>query len=57
MTVCFRSKLTVWMEDQFTVLPGQGMKQLEKREEEWVAKVMSMTKSGVCGCVGSNGPD
>jgi hypothetical protein len=28
---CLRSKLTVWKEDQFTVLPGQGIKQREVR--------------------------
>ena len=46
-----RSKVTVWKEEQFTVLPGQGIKQREKRVAEWVAKVLSLAKSGVWGCV------
>ena len=42
---CLCSKVTVWKEEQFTVLPGQGIKQREKRIPEWVAK----TKPGVWG--------
>jgi hypothetical protein len=34
VTGCLRSKLTVWKEDKFTVLPGQGIKQREKRVAE-----------------------
>ncbi len=48
---CSRSKLTVWKEDQFTVLPEQGIKQREKRVSQWVAKVLPLTKPGVWGCV------
>jgi hypothetical protein len=48
---CLRSKLTVWKEDHFTVVPGQGIKQREARVAEWVDKVLSLTKSGVWGCV------
>ncbi len=39
-------KVTVWKEEQFTVLSGQGIKQWEKRVTEWVAKA----KPGVWGC-------
>ncbi len=35
---CLRSKLTVWKEDKFTALPGQGIKEREKRVAEWIAK-------------------
>ena len=38
VTGCLSSKLTVWKEDQFTVLPGQGIKELERRVAEWIAK-------------------
>ena len=38
--MCLRSKLTVWKEEQFNVLPGQGIKQWEKRVVEWVVKVL-----------------
>ena len=48
---CLRSKLTVWKEEQFTVLPGHGIKQREKRVPEWVAKVLPLAKPGVWGCV------
>ena len=48
---CLRSKLTVWKEEQFTVLPGQGIKQREKRVAEWVVKTLSLAKPGVWGCV------
>jgi len=51
VTGCLCSKLTVWKEDQFTVLPEQGIKQWEKRVTEWVAKVLSLAKPGVWGCV------
>ena len=44
---CLRSKLTVWKEEQFTVLPGQGIKQREKRVAEWVAKALPLAKPGV----------
>ncbi len=44
-------KLTVWKEDQFTVLPGQGIKNRETRVTEWVVKTLSLAKSGVWGCV------
>jgi len=46
-----RSKLTVWKEDQFTVLSGQGIKERERRVAEWVAKTWPMTKPGAWGCV------
>jgi hypothetical protein len=36
-------------EVQFTVLTGQGIKQWEKRVPDWVAKVLPLDKSGVCG--------
>ncbi len=48
---CLRSKLTVWKEDQFTVLPGQGIKNRESRVAEWVAKALPLVKPGVWGCV------
>jgi len=48
---CLRSNLTVWKEDQFTVLAGQGIKHRENRTVEWVAKVLSLAKPGVRGCV------
>ena len=48
---CLRSKLTVWKEDQFTVLPGQGIKNREARVAEWVAKALPLVKPGVWGCV------
>ena len=48
---CLCSKFTVWKEDQFTVLSGQGIKEWEKRVTEWVAKALTMAKSGVWGCV------
>ena len=47
----FRSKLTVWKEEQFTVLSGQGIKQREKRVTEWVVKTFPLVKFGVWGCV------
>ena len=46
---CLRSKVTVSKEEQFTVLPGQGIKQREKRVAEWVAKVNT---PGFARCVG-----
>jgi hypothetical protein len=48
---CMRSKLTVWKEDQFTVLPGLGIKNREARVAEWVAKALPLVKPGVWGCV------
>ena len=48
---CLRSTLTVWKEEQFTVLPGQGISQWEKRVTEWVDKVLPLAKTGVWGCV------
>ena len=51
MPGCLRSKLTVWKEDQFTVLPGQGIKNREARVAEWVAKALPLVKPGVWGCV------
>ena len=48
---CLRSKLTVWKEDQFTVLSGQGIKNREARVAEWVAKTLPLAKPGVWGCV------
>ena len=45
---CLRSKLTVWKEEQFTVLPFQGIEQRKKRVSEWVAK--TSVKPGVWGC-------
>ena len=48
---CLRSKLTVWKEDQFTVMSGQGIKEQEKRITEWVDKTLPMTKTSVWGCV------
>jgi hypothetical protein len=33
---CLRSNLIVWKEKQFTVLPGQGIKQPQKRVTSWV---------------------
>jgi hypothetical protein len=35
-----RSKLTVWKEEQFTVLPFQGIEQWKKRVAEWISKVL-----------------
>jgi hypothetical protein len=46
-----RSKLTVWKEEQFTVLPFQGIEQRKKRVAEWVAKALTSVKPGVWGCV------
>ena len=51
MSGCLRSKLTVWKEEQFTVLSGQGIHQREKRVAEWVAKALPLAKPGVWGCV------
>ncbi len=48
---CLRSKLTVWKEDQFTVLSGQGIQERERRVSGWVIKVLPMVKPGVWGCV------
>jgi hypothetical protein len=48
---CLRSKLTVWKEEQFTVLPFQGIEQRKKRVAEWVAKALPSVKPGVWGCV------
>ncbi len=48
---CLRSKLTVWKEDQFTVLPGQGIKNREARVADWVAKALSLVNTGVRGCL------
>jgi hypothetical protein len=48
---CLRSKLTVWKEDQFTVLSGQGIKNRESRVGEWVVRSLPLVKSGVWGCV------
>ncbi len=48
---CLHSKLTVWKEEQFTVLPFQGIDQRKKRVAEWVAKALSLAKPGVWGCV------
>jgi hypothetical protein len=48
---CLCSKLTVWKEEQFTVLPFQGIEQWKKRVAQWVAKVLSLAKPGVWGCV------
>jgi hypothetical protein len=48
---CLRSKLTVWKEEQFTVLPFQGTEQRKKRVAEWVAKALPLAKPGVWGCV------
>ena len=54
---CFRSNLTVWKEDKFTVLSGQGIKECEWRVSECiisnferVAQTLK-TKSGPWGCV------
>ena len=35
----------------FTVLPGQGIKQCEKRVAVWIARELPKAKSGVLGCV------
>ena len=53
VTGCLHSKLTVWKEDQFTVLPGHGINQREARVGEWVTKVLPLTKAGVGLCTGS----
>ncbi len=45
------SKLTVWKEEQFTVLPFQGIEQRKKRVAEWVVKALPLAKPGVWGCV------
>ena len=37
--------------NQFTVLPGQGIKNREARVAEWVAKALSLVNPGVWGCV------
>jgi hypothetical protein len=46
---CLRSKLTVWKEEQFTVLPFQGIEQRKKRVSEWVVKALLSVKTGVWG--------
>jgi hypothetical protein len=46
-----RPKLTVWKEEQFTVLPFQGIEQWKKRVAEWVSKALTSVKPGVWGCV------
>ncbi len=48
---CLHSKLTVWKEEQFTVLPFQGIEQWKKRVTQWVAKALTSVKRGVWGCV------
>jgi hypothetical protein len=48
---CLRSKLTVWKEDQVTVMPEQGITQWEKRVAQWVVKTLTLAKTGVWGCV------
>jgi hypothetical protein len=53
---CLRSKLTVWKEEQFTVLPFQGIEQRKKRVAEWVAKALPLAKCGVVCRLGRNGP-
>jgi hypothetical protein len=40
-----------WKEEQFTVLPFQGIEQWKKRVVEWVAKDFPSVKPGVWGCV------
>ncbi len=50
---CLRSKLTVWKEEQFTVIPFQGIEQRKKRVSEWVAKPLTSVNPGVWGCVQS----
>jgi hypothetical protein len=35
---CLRSKLTVWKEENFTVLPFQGIEHRKKRVADWFAK-------------------
>ena len=54
---CLLSNLTVWKEDKFTVLSGQGIKECEWRVSECiisnferVAQTLK-TKSGPWGCV------
>ena len=51
VTGCLSSKLTVWKEDQFTVLPGQGVKEQEMWIVEWIVKELSKSKTVVWGCV------
>jgi hypothetical protein len=51
VSACLSSKLTVWKEDQFTVLPGPGIKNREARVSEWVTKVLSLVNPGVWGCL------
>ena len=53
---CWRSNLTVWQEDQFTVLPQQGIKLREKRVAEWVSKALPLAKPAVWGCVQARAP-
>jgi hypothetical protein len=53
---CLSSKLTVWKEDQFTLLPGQGIKNREARVAEWVVKTLPLVKSGVWGLKGGWSP-
>jgi hypothetical protein len=48
---CLRSKLTVWKEEKFTVLPFQGIEQRKKRVAEWVAKALPLAKPGAWDCV------
>ncbi len=48
---CLRSKLVVWKEEQFNVLPFQGIEQRKKRVAEWVVKALPLVKPGVWGCV------
>ncbi len=48
---CLRSKLTVWKEEQFTVLPFQGIEQWKNRVAEWDVKTLPSAKTGVWGCV------
>jgi hypothetical protein len=58
---CWRSNLTVWKEDKFTVLPEEGIKECERRVTEWITKELPKDKTGVWGCVetrvsGHDGP-
>jgi hypothetical protein len=43
---CLRSNLTVWTEDNFTVLPGRGIVDREKRVAEWITKALPQAKPG-----------
>ena len=46
---CERSKLTVWREAHFTMIPKAGQKERDKRLKELHSKLLSRAKPGKWG--------